>query len=169
MPFSPNLQDRELNKFVESPTRLNQTAVEVIPTNSISTPLFVHVVNQTAGGGGTNANTETRNAGELISALKCVYSFDSNTVKIASSFNTLQQARAIGVAITSAILNESMQFQTYGTLRDTSFTFAANEQLYVSSNGSITNIAPITGYRTVIGTAQGLGSIFINIQETIIL
>jgi len=116
-----------------------------------------------------SATLEVRNAGETISALKCVYSFDANTIKLGSSSGSLAEAMAFGVTITAANINESLQIQTYGTLRDSSFTFAANDQLYVSSNGSITNIPPVSGYRTVIGISQGLGSIFINIQETILL
>ncbi len=120
-------------------------------------------------GGGSAANLETRNAGEVLSALKCVYAFDANTVKSASSSDTIAEAMVIGVAITAAGLNESMQFQTHGTLRDTSFTFAANEPLYVSPTGTLTNVPPITGYQTQVGTSQGAGSIFINIQDTITL
>ena len=115
------------------------------------------------------ANLEVRNSGESISALKLVYSFDANTVMLASSSGTINEARALGVAITAANTNESMQLQTFGVLRDSSFTFPANVPLYVASNGSITMTPPITGYRTVIGTSQGIGSIFINIQETITL
>lgn len=115
------------------------------------------------------ANLEIRNAGEPISALKLVYAFDANTVRIASSSGTINEARAFGVAITAANTNESLQIQTFGVLRDSSFAFAANVPLYVASNGSITSVAPITGFRTLIGYSQGIGSIFINIQETIAL
>ena len=156
-PIRSSTDERVADSFIESPTRANKTAQEV------------YLVNPQDISGGVNPNLEVRNAGEIISALKCVYSFDANTVKVASSSNTLPEAMAFGVAITSANTNESMQLQTYGTLRDTSFTFAANDQLYVGINGSITNIPPVSGYRTVIGISQGLGSIFINIQETILL
>lgn len=131
--------------------------------------LDVFVLNPSGAGGTQAANLEVRNAGEPISALKLVYSFDANTVMLASSSGTINEARAFGVAITAANTNESMQLQTFGVLRDSSFTFPANVPLYVASNGSITDIAPVTGYRTVIGTSQGIGSIFINIQETITL
>jgi hypothetical protein len=160
MPIRSTTDERVTDSFIESPTRANKTAQEVY---------LVNPQDISGGSGGVNPNLEVRNAGETISALKCVYSFDANTVKVASSSNTLPEARAFGVAITSANTNESMQLQTYGTIRDTSFTFAANDQLYVSSNGSITNVAPVTGYRTAIGISQGFGSIFINIQEPIIL
>lgn len=159
-PIRSSTDERVADSFIESPTRANKTAQEVY---------LVNPQDISGGSGGLNPNLEVRNAGEIISALKCVYSFDANTVKVASSSNTLPEAMAFGVAITSANTNESMQLQTYGTLRDTSFTFAANDQLYVGSNGSITNIPPVSGYRTVIGISQGLGSIFINIQETIVL
>ena len=139
-------------------------SLAILPAPPSTDPIPVRIDNATQ-----SATLEVRNAGETISALKCVYSFDANTIKLGSSSGSLAEAMAFGVTITAANINESLQIQTYGTLRDTSFTFAANDQLYVSSNGSITNVAPVTGYRTVIGTAQGIGSIFINIQETIVL
>ncbi len=139
-------------------------SLAILPAPPSTDPIPVLIVNATQ-----SATLEVRNAGETISALKCVYSFDANTIKLGSSSGSLAEAMAFGVTITAANINESLQIQTYGTLRDSSFTFAANDQLYVSSNGSITNVAPVTGYRTVIGTAQGIGSIFINIQETIVL
>lgn len=46
MGFSPNLQDQERDKFVESPTRPNKTAIETVPTNTALTPLFVQVVGE---------------------------------------------------------------------------------------------------------------------------
>jgi hypothetical protein len=39
MSFSPNLEDRERDKFVESPSRPGRTAVETFDINSINGPL----------------------------------------------------------------------------------------------------------------------------------
>ena len=110
------------------------------------------------------ANLEIRSAGESVSALKLVYAIDANTVMIGSSSGSINQARIFGVAITAATLNQSMQIQTFGVLRDSSFAFPANVPVYLSPTGSITSTPPTTGYQTVVGYSQGPGSIFINIQ-----
>ncbi len=130
----------------------------------------LHVFNVNgSGGGATNPNLEVRNAHETLSALKCVYSFDANSVAIADDNTSLLNATVFGVTITAANINESTQILTHGTIRDSSFTWLSGVQLYVGANGALTSTAPITGFRTLVATSQGIGSIFINIQEPIIL
>ncbi len=160
MPIRDTLQEREYDKFKESPTRPGKTAIEV----------FVGNAGDISGGGsGLSANTEIRNASETISALKCLYSVDANSVGLSSDNVSFLKASVFGIAITAANTNESMQIQTGGTLRDSSFTWTSGAQLYVDSNGSLTDVAPSVGFRTLVASSQGPGQIFINIQEPIIL
>ena len=73
------------------------------------------------------------------------------------------------MALTAANINESVQIQTSGTLRDTSFMWASGTYLYVGANGTLTDVAPAVGFRTLVAIAQGIGQIYINIQEPIAL
>jgi hypothetical protein len=157
MAFTPNLQDRERDKFVESPTRPNYTAIEVV------------VGNASAIGGASDSSLQIINAGTILSALKCVTVTSPNTVIYANNNIDFSSATVLGITIVAAQMNESTQVKTYGILRDSSFSWPVNTQLYLDINGSLTDTAPITGFRTLVATSQGTGSIFINIQEPITL
>jgi hypothetical protein len=164
-PFKPNILDKEYEKFVESPTRANMPAVETVIGNV--TELANAIASQITGG--SSGSLESRNASETISALKCVYSISANSIAIAKNNVSFNEASVFGVAVTAANTNEEVNIQTYGVLRDTSFSWSANTQLYVDTNGSLTDVAPSTGFRTLVATAQGIGQIFINVQEPITL
>jgi hypothetical protein len=125
--------------------------------------LQVWLMNST-GGGASASNIEARNASETISALKCLYSIDANNIARAQDNVSLLEASVFGVALTAANINESVQIQTSGTLRDTSFTWASGTYLYVGTDGALTDVAPTVGFRTLVATSQGIGQIFINIQ-----
>lgn len=157
-PIRNTTGERIHDAFVSSPTRSNKTAVEV----------FVGNAGDISGGSG-QANLEVRNATETISALKCVYSVSANSIAVASDSVDFDHASVFGVSITAALTNESTQVQTFGILRDSSFAWSPNTQLYLTSSGSLTDTAPVTGFRTLVAVAQGVGSILINIQEPITL
>lgn len=152
-PIRETTGERVLDVFVESPTRPGKTAIEVV----------VGV------GSSQQANIEIRNASETISALKCVFAVNANSIAIAENDSTFQRASVFGLAITAANINQSMQIQTFGVLRDSSFLWPANTPLYLDPNGSLTDTAPTTGFRCLVANSQGPGQIFINIQEIITL
>lgn len=153
-PIRNTTGERWFDVFVESPTRAGKTAIEVVGTG---------------GGGSTTPNLETRNAFETLSALKCVYSVDANNAALGDDNTALLNASVFGITITAANINESTQILTYGVLRDSSFTWTSGTQIYLGTNGALTDIAPSSGFRTLVATSQGLGQIFINIQEPIVL
>lgn len=147
-------EERHFDQYVDSPTRTGKSAVEVVFAGSV-TP-----------SGGAASNYEIRNAGETLSALKCVYSFNANTIKYATNNSALQNALVFGLTITAAQINESNQVQTSGTLRDSSFNYSAGTILYLGLNGNLTDTAPTVGFLTQVAVSQGIGQIFINIKET---
>lgn len=149
--------EREFDSYVESPLRSNKTSVEVV----IANPGDIS--------GGTSSNISIKAAGSTISALKCVYILNPATVDVAESDVDFSKATVFGIAVTAALLNEQMQIQTYGSMNDSSFNWPANTQLYLSATGSLTDVQPLSGYRTLVAVSHGPGQIFINIQETIIL
>jgi len=107
-------------------------------------------------------------AGAAISAVKAVYNTTPTTVVYATK-TALSSSKAIGIAKNAASLGGSVTVVTSGELSDASFTFAANETLYLDINGGITNVAPTTGHRVVLGYSLGVGKIFIRIEEPIVL
>jgi len=153
-PIRNTTGERWHDVFVESPTRAGKTAIEVTGVS---------------GGGGSAQNTEIRNAFETLSALKCVYSVDANNAALGDDNTSLLKASVFGITITAANINESTQILTYGVLRDSSFTWTSGTQIYLGASGAMTDIAPSSGFRTLVATSQGVGQIFINIQEPIVL
>ncbi len=156
-PIRDTTGERIQDAFVESPTRANKTAVEV------------YVGNAGDIGGGSDGSLEIVNAGAILSALKCVTVTSPNTVIYANNNIDLSSSTVFGITIVAAQTNESTQVKTYGILRDSSFNWPVNTQLYLDINGSLTDTAPIAGFRTLVATSQGVGAIFINIQEPITL
>lgn len=156
-PIRDTTGERIQDAFVESPTRANKTAVEVYVGNAADI------------GGGSDGSLEIVNAGAILSALKCVTVTSPNTVIYANNNIDLSSATVFGITIVAAQANESTQVKTYGVLRDSSFSWSVNTQLYLDINGSLTDTAPITGFRTLVATSHGVGAIFINIQEPITL
>lgn len=156
-PIRDTTGERIQDAFVESPTRANKTAVEVYVGNAADIS------------GGSDGSLEIVNAGAILSALKCVTVTSPNTVIYANNNIDLSSSTVFGITIVAAQTNESTQVKTYGVLRDSSFTWPVNTQLYLDINGSLTDTAPTTGFRTLVATSQGSGAIFINIQEPITL
>lgn len=106
--------------------------------------------------------------GENISALKCVYAIDPNTVKIASPL-TYAESTVLGVAKTAGLIGEEIDIITEGELEDGLFNFPVNAPLFLGLNGSITDVPPSSGHHKPIGFSMGVGKIYIGVMETTIL
>lgn len=106
-------------------------------------------------------------ATENISAIKVVTLDNPTDVSLATHDGTCPEATAFGVSRTSASTGGNLEIVTSGKLYDSSFNFPVNAPLFVGVNGSITDIAPTTGYLTQIGTSGGPGFITININPPI--
>ena len=109
-----------------------------------------------------------RTSDQAISALKAVRLTSDTNVDLADSGGTYEEAITAGIATsTTASAGQVIDVQSYGLLEDPFFTFPLNDLLFLGSGGTITNVAPTSGHRVVIGKSLGTGSIFINIEEPI--
>lgn len=108
-------------------------------------------------------------AGEIISALKVVRLNTTSDAFVADPTGTFEEAKAIGIARSAGGIGATIDVQTFGILEDASFTFSANTPLFLSATGSITDVAPVSGYNVQIGHGLGAGSIFIALREPILL
>jgi hypothetical protein len=150
------IEDREYTKFVDSPARPNYSAIEVVVGNT--TPIPVEI----------DQNVETDFADGSVSAVLAIYKTLSG-VKGGNNNTTIDEATVIGISITGASDGNKVKYKIMGSHTDSSFTFALNAPIYLGTSGSLTSIAPSSGFRTQIGYSKGVGEIFINIQEPIIL
>ena len=110
-------------------------------------------------------NIEQDFADGSVSAIKAVYK-TVDGVALASNNLTINEATVIGITRTAATDGNKLKYKTLGKFDDSSLTFPINDQIYLDTNGNLTNVAPVTGFRVLIGTATN-GGIQINIDEPI--
>jgi len=111
---------------------------------------------------------KTYAASEPISAMKLVYLTSPTEVGVGSS-TTYEKALIAGVALNAASTGQDVEVLMFGLVADAVFSYSVNEVLFLSSSGSITNVAPVTGYSVIIGKGLGAGNGFIKISETVTL
>jgi hypothetical protein len=151
MAISRHRTDREYAKFVE--TTDGDTAVRVVIADDVS------------GGGSFGQLQATYAAGEIISAVKAIR-VDTATAFLAEP-DTFTNANVTGISITAGNLSDSIKVVLSGELYDSSFSFTAGDLLFLSSSGTITDVAPVSGFRTVIGRSIGGTGILVDIEEPI--
>lgn len=105
-------------------------------------------------------------ASETISAMQLVRLDNPTDVSIANT-TTCPDATVFGVARVAANAAANIEVQMSGKLYDSSFNFPVNTPLFLSPTGSITDVAPTTGFLTQIGYSGGPGLIIIEIQDPI--
>ena len=107
-------------------------------------------------------------ANETISALKVVYAVSETDVGVCDS-DVLAKSQALGVALNAATIGQPVAVRTFGLLEDVSFLFLPGDELFVSSNGSITDNPVSTGFHIEIGHSLGTGKIFVQVRRPITL
>ena len=115
-----------------------------------------------------NFNSAGATAGEIISGSKAIY-LNSGEAFIASP-DTMANAQAVGIALTTSLLGENVKYQSSGELYDSSYSFTVGNFVYLDSSGSLTDTDPLTlghDWRVVIGRAIATNGLFINIEEPI--
>jgi hypothetical protein len=155
------IEGYEYEKFTRD--LADDVAVRVVFGDQDAIPVVIQ-----GGGGGDSSNIEQDFADTNISAVKAIYKTNTG-VSLANNNIDLGQATVIGFTRTAAASGEKITYQTIGKFSDSTLDFALNAQLYLDTNGSITELAPIAGFRTLIGTSLGNGAIQINIEEPIII
>lgn len=107
-------------------------------------------------------------AGETVSALKVVR-IGANSEAFLSEPDQYENALSVGVTLNTATAGNKVEVLSFGILEDPFFNFPVNDVLFLAVGGAITNVAPTSGIRTIIGKSLGVGSIFISVQEPVIL
>jgi hypothetical protein len=112
-------------------------------------------------------------AGENISALKAVYVKASDgKAYVGKSNGTVAEGLVIGLALNAAVTNDPVDVILLGVLEDLSWSWSANELLFLSTSGSITSIAPslpTDTYSVVLGKALTSTKIMVSIDSPITL
>ena len=125
------------------------------------------VANGSGGAGPSNPNILEFTAAISISALRPV-KLDASGNLIYASNDTYENAQMIGISTTSGLAGSTISVLTFGELQDAFFSFSIDENIYLGSN-VITNAVPTSGVYLRVGKAIKTDTIFIDIEETIIL
>lgn len=121
-----------------------------------------------AGGTATDPNILSFVAGTGISALRAV-KLNASSELIYADKDTYENSQAIGLSITSGIVGDTIQVQTFGVLQDASFSFTLDGDIYLSSGGILTQSAPVSGVVLKLGKAIKTDTILIDIEMAVIL
>lgn len=106
-------------------------------------------------------------AGEDISAIRVVRSSLTGSF-YAKSNGTYEEANAVGISYTSALTGNLFTVVTHGLMEDSSFsTYTINKEIYLSTNGTLTQTAPLTGFLLTVGKYIGQNIIVITIKDPI--
>ncbi|RTL04473.1 hypothetical protein EKK58_10450 [Candidatus Dependentiae bacterium] len=110
---------------------------------------------------------ETFVAGMVISAMKLVYCDITGNVFVADNEDVFDKALVVGMALNAASTGNNVEVLIFGIYENPSWSWTANDLLFLNTNGNITSVPPVVGYQTTIGKALSSTSILINIKDPI--
>lgn len=108
----------------------------------------------------------TAACGEILSALKVVRS-SLTGVRLASADDGISVESVLGITLTAANLNESVQVIVSGEMQDASWNWVAEKKLFLGLNGNLTQSVPTTGQLICLGVAITANKILVHIRDAI--
>lgn len=114
----------------------------------------------------------TRTAHDEIFAGELVYPMDEGKVYIADDRTTLDRAKVLGLALNRAAMGEDVEVLLLGVAYSPEFAvFETLDMLFLSEDGSITNVRPTnpSKYLVQVGKALGGMEILIDIHLPIVI
>jgi hypothetical protein len=108
-------------------------------------------------------------AGDNLGGHKAVILNSSEKVFYADSSNLIHLNKIIGITTRAAVVNTSVEIQTFGELVEPSWNWDTSKPLFIGTNGLLTQVVPQTGFIQQAATIISPTKIFINIQPAIIM
>ena len=149
---------------------------------SVRTEPYINVLEykcSDSGGGGSVAVADVAReievevvCGEDMSALRLFYIGSDGKAYLANASSTYEQSQAVGMSKNAALQNGTIKGLLFGKISDPFFNFPLNEDLFLGSNGTLTDQDPQSLgflFQKKVGISLGAGAIFLNINSTIIL
>lgn len=118
---------------------------------------------------GSAVSTVTRVAAVAIGGHRVVV-LDSNEKAIYAD-NTIASHvyKVLGVTTGAAAQDAAATIQTFGELEEVSFNWTLNQEVYLTTNGQMTQTAPATGFSRVIGFPMAPTKLFIDLSTPVVL
>lgn len=118
-------------------------------------------INITTGGGGT----ATVIAAEALGGHRVV----TMSGNYASKDISADKFNVLGVTQGAVISGATATVTTFGEITEGSWNWTAGLPVFLSTNGLMTQTAPTTGFRLIIGRAKTATTIFVDISEPIVI
>ena len=114
---------------------------------------------------------DSKIADSSMSALTFVMATSDTNVDFANNNLAYSNATVLGITLNAVAAGNPVEILLFGKLSDPFFSYPVNDILFLTTGGSISNIAPtaIGIHSTTIGYSLGSGAIFLNIEKPIIL
>lgn len=116
----------------------------------------------------SGGDSTIRIAGQDISALRAVYEYDGEVFYLDSE-DVDEAASYIGISVTSATAGNEVIIQRTGTLDDSSWTWTPGGEVFVGTAGALTQTAPTTGFKLIVGTASSATRINLTFDTPVFL
>jgi len=75
----------------------------------------------------------------------------------------------VGISTGAATLGDSVTVQYSGNIINAGWLWTEQEPVFITTSGNLTQTAPTTGYRVIVGYAINATTVFLNISEPIVL
>ena len=118
--------------------------------------------------GGSGEQVFVRYAGEVVPALVVVWEDADGLVHPLSHTDTNHIYCALGLAISSAQVGESVRVQRMGAVDDESWSWTAGQRLYLAQDGRLTVTPPQDGAFFVVGTAVSPTRVLLNFYDPVL-
>lgn len=110
----------------------------------------------------------TKTASTAIGGNRVVVLNASEQAIYADNTDVTHVDKVLGISTSAADAGASLQVQTYGEMVESSFAFTPGAQVFVSTNGLMTETPPASGFKRGIGFAIAATKLFIDSREPVI-
>lgn len=87
----------------------------------------------------------------------------------ASKDNADDKFNILGITQGAVISGGTATVTTYGVITESSWNWTAGLPVFLSTNGQLTQSAPTSGFRLIIGRAKSATTLFVDISEPIVI
>lgn len=155
-----NLKDKELAKF-----RTQAGEIVVAVTDSQVSGKLDQLIASSSGGG----ISQIELAAGTVSAIRLVKLNINNKLIYSTNNANPADAQVLGVSLTGGNADAAIKVLTFGKLTDSSLNFLLDSDLFLGINGNIVDTAPTSGVYLKIGKMVGVNTMFVDIEQPIIL
>jgi hypothetical protein len=126
---------------------------------------------EVSSGGSSNATSiiNSYTAGESISAYNILVQESDGKVDVGDSSDTTHIQKVVGLATTSAVLDDTIEVQSTGKMTNAGWSWTPGAKLYYTSSGTLTETVPSTGFIQQVAVAETATTITINLGLCIAL